>query len=761
MLKRGDKLDMLFDSLDVQKIANPDLKYCLLREKLENGEILLDPYNPVDVIIAERYDLQNSMRMLTDIDTERKARQIPQLIRRQDRVELLNVFWQIYRYGSPELKQAIFSQHYWEDILELAILTQRFYLLPPKEYMTMEYAWTHKRSYFYLYWWQKLNGIVQKDYITNVLYAQYKNDPNSISIWEKLILVDFVKSVQDKTQLIKDIQYGLVQDASDDVLTFFAYLVLGDVYESIGDLHSASKFYSLATRTNLPSSLAVQYVADYKFAIALARENKFALLTLAPYLYIRLKNFWQHISYTDWKVLDYLVQMLVQFLPLDQLEQIIEDIEKCFIIGYQPSNTTKFLVRLRYKVHVLPPPEWARHGGNWIDSEMTSHKIWSKDLQLDESQMDEEERWFYIKLQELRSLSVKQQQDKIAEMLNLIREEEPMFRYLTMLLLAGDLSQYQSGELYALTHNFYLYAFLFEQKLLDYHTTPLYVSSITKDFLYKGQKYQGIEALMFFHGLQEHTLQHPGEHVIKILSGFVPLMMAEVSIAKELVLNHMGVIEYTAEQGDWVLNIFAKEIPWNVMPSDISLVNTYAMQLVRYLEGQARQIIHDGLTHLLNKHFFRSRVEEELKILQRENNPNVKHALIIIDLDNFKGVNDNFGHETGDFVLKEIAKAIKDSVRQYDLVARIGGDEFAVFVKDVKDTQTVETIINRIEKNVDNVIKNKLFSITPIDGFGASAGYVIITAGKTYDELFKEADQNMYTRKQQRKQAFNYNRHGR
>ena len=97
------------------------------------------------------------------------------------------------------------------------------------------------------------------------------------------------------------------------------------------------------------------------------------------------------------------------------------------------------------------------------------------------------------------------------------------------------------------------------------------------------------------------------------------------------------------------------------------------------------QAQRDSLTNLYNK-----MVTQDLIINTLENiKPNSKHALYLIDLDNFKNVNDSFGHAAGDIVLTQIADKLRQSFRETDIVGRIGGDEFLVMLKNIHDLDVV------------------------------------------------------------------------
>ena len=103
---------------------------------------------------------------------------------------------------------------------------------------------------------------------------------------------------------------------------------------------------------------------------------------------------------------------------------------------------------------------------------------------------------------------------------------------------------------------------------------------------------------------------------------------------------------------------------------------------------------HDALTGLPNRLSFDQRLEQEM---QRAKRTNKKAAVLYIDLDNFKPINDSYGHLVGDVVLCEISNRIKAELREIDCLARLGGDEFAVILPEITNTDIIDTIINRIK----------------------------------------------------------------
>ena len=98
---------------------------------------------------------------------------------------------------------------------------------------------------------------------------------------------------------------------------------------------------------------------------------------------------------------------------------------------------------------------------------------------------------------------------------------------------------------------------------------------------------------------------------------------------------------------------------------------------VRLEEELTRQAFHDGLTGLANRGLFRDRLDQALARSERSRE---SLAVLLVDLDGFKQVNDSLGHDAGDELLKEVARRFGGVVRPNDTLARLGGDEFAVLV---------------------------------------------------------------------------------
>jgi len=147
---------------------------------------------------------------------------------------------------------------------------------------------------------------------------------------------------------------------------------------------------------------------------------------------------------------------------------------------------------------------------------------------------------------------------------------------------------------------------------------------------------------------------------------------------------------------------------------------------------------HDPLTGLLNRFSLESRLEQSLMTARREDK---KVAVMFIDLDRFKVINDTLGHHIGDDLLVEVARRLKDCVRESDIVARQGGDEFVVVVTGMEDTSTAATVASKISRNLAAP-----YMIGPHDLYSTpSIGISLFPSdGDDVDELMKNADTAMY-----------------
>ncbi|MBF0319424.1 MAG: diguanylate cyclase [Nitrospirae bacterium] len=170
------------------------------------------------------------------------------------------------------------------------------------------------------------------------------------------------------------------------------------------------------------------------------------------------------------------------------------------------------------------------------------------------------------------------------------------------------------------------------------------------------------------------------------------------------------------------------------------LISNIEMALYKHkAEIKLKELAHyDSLTGLPNRTLFYDRLEQSMKQAKR-NNKDI--ALLMIDLDGFKCINDRMGHDTGDLVLKEIAQRLRSHIRDSDTAARLGGDEFVVILTNLSEAGDAETVALKIIVSIGKPFQFKV----PYCAIGASIGISFYPSdGYDAETLLKKADAAMY-----------------
>ncbi|MCG8480959.1 MAG: diguanylate cyclase [Spirochaetales bacterium] len=189
----------------------------------------------------------------------------------------------------------------------------------------------------------------------------------------------------------------------------------------------------------------------------------------------------------------------------------------------------------------------------------------------------------------------------------------------------------------------------------------------------------------------------------------------------------------------------------------VTLYNRLVVQekdeLRQAYERISRVANRDHLTGLANRRMFQEILTAQLQSRQDGTRP---LALLYIDLDDFKPINDTYGHEAGDDVLRAVAKRLREGTRSDDLVARVGGDEFIIMLHDIADEEAVAKRVAKLHE-----ILHEPIAIG--DGRGQFSGEVTISVstgtalfprdGTTYEQLVRLADHSMYGAKRARNEA--------
>ncbi len=194
-------------------------------------------------------------------------------------------------------------------------------------------------------------------------------------------------------------------------------------------------------------------------------------------------------------------------------------------------------------------------------------------------------------------------------------------------------------------------------------------------------------------------------------------------------------------------------IAWNAVPfPQENLIYGAGRNISQRKADQAllvHQTLHDDLTGLANRIYLMERLQ--LAVKQEKRHPNHHLAVLFIDLDDFKQINDTLGHRTGDQLLIEVSKILRTSVRDVDCVARLGGDEFIILLEEVYNLEDVVKIVQRIQGKLKSSIQlneQTIFTSASIGIFLDTEDYQDI------HEIVRNADLAMYEAKDQGKGCY-------
>ncbi|WP_103604774.1 GGDEF domain-containing response regulator [Campylobacter concisus] len=217
-------------------------------------------------------------------------------------------------------------------------------------------------------------------------------------------------------------------------------------------------------------------------------------------------------------------------------------------------------------------------------------------------------------------------------------------------------------------------------------------------------------------------------------------------VRKEKDKNSLGVIVMTSPSEKTDASIFLKNGASDFIAKPFSkeelicrVNNTIeAMENINKIANFANR---DFLTGVYNRRFFYSDVEEYIQVAEETNEA---YAFAMIDVDYFKKINDTYGHDGGDRILKSIAKILNDNTKGSDIVARFGGEEFCVVLKKISKEEAVKFFVNLRAKVSENevVIKKQKIRVTISIGVSFGNGHCEI------DDMLEACDSALYTAKE-------------
>lgn len=270
------------------------------------------------------------------------------------------------------------------------------------------------------------------------------------------------------------------------------------------------------------------------------------------------------------------------------------------------------------------------------------------------------------------------------------------------------------------------------------------------------------------HNVQLLAAEHLDEATRKIASSLFHLILVDINIDRRGIYHVIETLESNAPGVPRVLLIpdqmedtantmlergFMDYIlcPQDFHPGIIKRIIRYARQL-RNNEEQIAKLSHfDSLTGVANRHLFRDRLEHAVIRASRDQK-NI--ALLLLDIDRFHELNDAYGFDTGDQILRETAARLEQKLRKQDTIARFGGDEFTLILENLSDIKDSGYIAQHLLDIFEDhfIIQQKPIRIS------LSIGIAIGTPDISYDAatLLKQADIARYRAKEQRKPCFEY-----
>jgi diguanylate cyclase (GGDEF)-like protein len=223
--------------------------------------------------------------------------------------------------------------------------------------------------------------------------------------------------------------------------------------------------------------------------------------------------------------------------------------------------------------------------------------------------------------------------------------------------------------------------------------------------------------------------------------------------------GNVGVLTAFVSAGIWLTaDILAGQVYshkviylWNTaIRLGFFLLTVLSLRLGKILERERALARSDFVTGAVNARFFRDLAQREIDRSARYLYP---FTIAYVDVDNFKAINDAFGHATGDKVLSAVADSMQQHLRKTDVVARVGGDEFVILLPEV-GTEVAQAVISKMRHRLSEEMQDNSWPVT------FSIGVLTFTAVPvSADEMLSMADKMMYTVKNSGKNNISYATH--
>ncbi|QCF26777.1 diguanylate cyclase [Hydrocarboniclastica marina] len=249
-----------------------------------------------------------------------------------------------------------------------------------------------------------------------------------------------------------------------------------------------------------------------------------------------------------------------------------------------------------------------------------------------------------------------------------------------------------------------------------------------------GRELVGLQAKDSLKGLRLEDMLAPDSHVL-LYEQAVPMALELGSWSGEMMIRDHGGHDIAVSQSIMAHPCQAEEPQYlSLIARDISVSKKQQQELTH-------RATHDALTGLANRMLFEDRLDQALL---RADRSRTLVAVLFIDLDNFKPVNDTLGHAVGDRLLKELAQSLKDQLRSGDTKARLGGDEFAVILEGLESAEAAQEVVEELTRALNRSVRLDGHELLVTTSIGVS---LYPDDAATAETLLLTADAAMYEAK--------------
>ncbi len=246
-----------------------------------------------------------------------------------------------------------------------------------------------------------------------------------------------------------------------------------------------------------------------------------------------------------------------------------------------------------------------------------------------------------------------------------------------------------------------------------------------------------------------------GNHISKFWMDTAEALKTRIEFLKDPKPTHNQNIYFKCKNGTKILVNFSAKPKFDENGDYIGSYN-FGEDITEVFNSRAKidyMATHDALTSLPNRFMLSSILEHSINEAKRVKE---RFAVVFLDLDNFKNINDNFGHQEGDRVLIEMANRLKKNLRNNDFVCRFGGDEFVILLEHIKTTEAISSIIEKLNKIFLTIFETDTYA----HYLKCSMGIAIYPDdASTPEQLLKKSDIAMYESKKKGKNRYTFYSH--